>query len=113
MNQTQQKAYSKALEKFVQFLNDTVTYHEVIRPQTLTMYDRVVGAAKNEEGESAVCFVVKKDFRNRRLGEVRIGDILYPASYGLPARRVRGNIFSPSTYRNLFDRFGMKPLNAK
>jgi hypothetical protein len=44
-------------------------------------------------GSSAHSFIAKMDFANKALGPVKAGDIFKPASYKVPAKNVRGNIF--------------------
>lgn len=40
------------------------------------------------------CFVVAEDGETRTLGRVRRGDVMKAASYKVPAKHARGNIFS-------------------
>lgn len=59
---------------------------------------------------SVYCFIPKEDFSNKKIGEVRKGDLLFPASWNSPARHPRGSLYHKISWDNTFDEWGMKSL---
>jgi hypothetical protein len=43
---------------------------------------------------AAMAFIALTNFENKQLGVVKAGDVFKPASYKMPAKHARGNVFS-------------------
>lgn len=61
-------------------------------------------------GEHAYCFISKESRTTKYLGEIKQGDLLYPASWTAPAKHSRGSLFDPETWELAFEEWGMKTL---
>lgn len=69
-------------------------------------YIRIIDGNK-----SAYCFIVRADFETKTLGDLKAGDLLYPAAFSAPAKKVRGSLFSPDGWDKIFGEWGMERLN--
>lgn len=61
----------------------------------IIMYDLLQKYVRVMSGTSAEGFIALHDFENATIGKVKMGDILYAASFMKPARHARGNLFDP------------------
>ncbi len=56
--------------------------------------------------ESIHSFIAKMDFETKGLGKVAKGDVMKPASYKVPAKHARGNIYDDYSGAGTCDQFG-------
>ncbi len=56
---------------------------------------RITHHAGSIGSESVHSFVALIDFSNKKLGQVKAGEIYMPANYSEPAKHARGSVFAP------------------
>lgn len=71
----------------------------------LKRYHRIV-----YDNRDAYCFVVKEDFRNKTVGTVKAGDLMFPKHWSQPAKHPRGNLFDRNSWDDAFGKNSMTYL---
>lgn len=69
------------------------TTRTMIKANLTPKYVKVVREDMDGNSGSVHCFIARGDSTTRGLGLVRKGDVLKPASYKVPAKGARGNLF--------------------
>ncbi|MCP4994073.1 MAG: hypothetical protein GY934_09875 [Gammaproteobacteria bacterium] len=85
--------------------NGTVTFSVTVGKK-LTKIIRKYAAT-----ESVYAFVALHGFTNKLLGQVKAGQIFKPASWAVPARHPRGDLYNQDTWAECFGDFSVRYMN--
>ncbi|MCP3940639.1 MAG: hypothetical protein GY710_04045 [Desulfobacteraceae bacterium] len=91
----------KELLKFLQVKNPEESY----TVDNLRRYHRII-----DDNRAAYCFIVKEDFSNKTVGNVKAGDLMFPKTWSQPARHPRGNLFNRESWGGAFGKNSMTYL---
>ena len=94
----QTKTFDEALDDFVVGLQKIVDNANLHTPHKVTIRNRnskwiAVDSADKERSGSVLCFIASQDNTTRTIGTVKRGDVMKAASWKVPAKHPRGNIF--------------------
>jgi len=92
----------------VSFLKKRCAPIAPITTQAMKRFIRIAGHG----GNTALCFVAKEDHESKLLGEVKTGQLFYPASWSHPAKHARGKLEDQQSWDNVFTEFGMRTLKG-
>jgi len=92
------------VDKLIEYLNDRFPGRD------FTMIDGKKYAKIVQGNSSAYCFVAKGNFTTKGLGTVFNGDLLKPASWKVPAKHARGNLYDEASWDKAFGKYGMHYL---
>jgi len=90
--------------------NEWYKQYPNLTPRTIvcepgSKFVRVV-SKQGENHRSVIAFVAKVDGQTKALGAYKMGSVFKPATWKIPAKHVRGSIFSDSNGREAMERSG-------
>lgn len=97
------------IKMLIKFLNLKRPSCGPYRYEETSKYYRIVGSPNNKY-DSVYCFIVKNDFENKSIGNVKSGDFLYPSTWSQPAKHPRGNLNDYLSWDGAFGKWGMNTL---